>query len=57
MVRKPVIRSDDPLMAELKKASAERDAYMRSIYENETPAQKNHRANYNKFMGVPEHEL
>lgn len=55
MVRIP--KPNPEMIAELQKASAERDAYMRSLYEKETPAQKQHRENYNKFMGVPEHEL
>jgi hypothetical protein len=45
------------LLASIKAASVERTAYMRSLYENETPAQKKHRENYNKFVGVPDHEF
>ena len=55
MVRIP--KPNPEMVAELKKHSAERDAYMRSLLENETPAKKKHRENYNKFMGVPDHEL
>ena len=55
MVNQP--KPNPELLAELKTRSAERDAYMRSLYENETPTQKKHRENYNRFMGVPEHEL
>lgn len=55
MVNKP--KPNPEMIAELNKASSERDAHMRTLYENETPAQKQHRKNYNKSMGVPEHEL
>lgn len=55
MVRIP--KPNPELVAELKKRSAERDAWITSLYENETPAQKKHRENYNRFMGVPEHEF
>ena len=55
MVRMPKI--DPELLESIKQDSIERDAYMRSLYERETPAQRKHRENYNRFMGVPEHEL
>lgn len=55
MVRIP--KPNPKMIAELEKASAERDAEMRARYESETASQKKHRDNYNRSMGVPEHEL
>jgi broad specificity polyphosphatase/5'/3'-nucleotidase SurE len=55
MVNIPKVNPE--LLASIKATSIERDAYMRSLYENQTPAQKKHRENYNRFMGVPEHEF
>jgi hypothetical protein len=56
MINKPKPMTEEEKAYFAKKAT-ERNEYQRSLRTNMTPAQKKHLENYNKFMGVPEHEL